>query len=371
MRIFIVARYIIFNLWFLIGLTQQAYAQNELNKNAIDINQANLLGKKVIDDLLNRKQFMLYESELFTGIHYAEVVAGFAAMEFAHRTNDADRLSQLRERFSRVSETDIQGLFEADHVDSNVFGAVPLQEYLILGDKTSLDTGIMLAEGQWQQPLDNGMSQQTRYWIDDIYMVNILQVQAYRATGNAKYLQRAALQTANYLAKLQQANGLFFHGEKAPFYWGRGNGWVAAGLAVILSELPSSNEHYEVITQGYLKMMQALLAFQSDDGMWRQLVDKTESWKETSATAMFAYAMLVGVKQGLLDNAIYKQSYTTAWLALQHYINDKGQLSNVCVGTGQSLDINYYLQRPTITGDLHGQAPLLWFINELTKNKEI
>jgi unsaturated rhamnogalacturonyl hydrolase len=84
------------------------------------------------------------------------------------------------------------------------------------------------------------LSAQTRFWIDDMYMLIILQLQAYRATNDAKYLDRAALEMTTYLDKLQQPNGLFYHAPDVPFYWGRGDGWVAAGMAEMLRSLPEN-----------------------------------------------------------------------------------------------------------------------------------
>jgi len=136
---------------------------------------------------------------------------------------------------------------------------------------------------------------------------------------------------------------------------------VAAGLTEVISELPQSNPYYEEIVSGYKKMMNALLQYQTEDGMWRQLVDKPQSWKETSCTGMFGYALCMGVKRGLLPKDKFKAAYQKAWLALTNYIDKDGQISDVCVGTGQSKDINYYLERPKTRGDFHGQAPVLWF----------
>ena len=101
-------------------------------------------------------------------------------------------------------------------------------------DEKFYKQGIELADIQWEDPLGNGLTRQTRFWIDDVYMIGSLQIQAYRISGEQKYLQRAALETAAYLEKLQQPNGLFYHGPEAPFFWGRGNGWMAAGLAEVI-----------------------------------------------------------------------------------------------------------------------------------------
>ena len=89
--------------------------------------------------------------------------------------------------------------------------------------------------------------------------------------------------------------------------------------------------------------------------------------KVTSGTAMFGYAMAVGVRRGILTDPAYGLAVRRAWAGLAGYVGPDGRLSNVCVGTGQSRDAAYYLGRPTVTGDLHGQAALMWFAAELAR----
>ncbi len=317
------------------------------------------VGRIVTEDLLNRDDFMMYISDHCTAVHYAEACAAFGAARLAGLLQDSVTISRLSERYKRVIDDSIVNT--ANHVDANVYGILPLELFIQTGSELFYHQGIELADGQWDDPLPDGLTNQTRYWIDDIWMIGSLQVQAYRATGKIIYLERAALEIDAYLQRLQQPNGLFFHGENAPFFWGRGNGWVAAGLAELLSELPDSDPHYYSILEGYRKMMEALVQYQADDGMWRQLIDADSAWKETSCTGMFGYALTIGVKKGLLSEDKYKEAYQKAWLSLADYINEEGKITDVCVGTGQSTDIQYYLDRPKTTGDLHGQAPLLWF----------
>ncbi len=325
-----------------------------------------IIGNRVSDELLSRKDFMMYETDQVMAVHYAEACAGFGAARLAGLLNDTLRLEKISERYSRVTKENIVNT--ENHVDVNVYGILPLELYMQLKDKNLLLQGLHLADKQWEDTIEGGLTSQTRFWIDDIWMIGSLQVQAYRATSDTIYLDRAALEVDAYLNKLQQSNGLFFHGEGAPFFWGRGNGWVAAGLAELLSELPETNTHYASILEGYLKMMNALLKYQAEDGMWRQLIDKEDAWKETSSSAMFGYAFTVGVRRGLLPDSAYTPAYQKAWNALTTYINEEGRLTEVCVGTGQSDDINYYLDRPRTTGDLHGQAPVLWFAYGLLLN---
>ncbi len=306
---------------------------------------------------------MMYATEQCSAVHYAEACAGFGAARLAGLLKDRATLDKLSARYMRVLDENI--LNTANHVDANVYGILPLELYKQTGNERFFRQGIDLADGQWMNPLPDGLTSQTRYWIDDIWMIAALQVEAYRVTGKRIYLERAALEVDTYIQKLQQPNGLFYHGLNARFFWGRGNGWVAAGLAELLSELPADDAHYGRILTGYRQMMKTLVKYQAKDGMWRQLIDREESFKETSSTAMFGYAMTVGVKKGLLPGKVYKKSGIKAWNALMGYIGEDGRISDVCVGTGQSTDMSYYLNRPRTTGDLHGQAPLLWFAYSL------
>src|SRR5581483_6665400 len=246
------------------------------------------------------------------------------------------------------------------HVDFSMFGSLPLEIYLESKDPRYLDLGKSFADTQWENPAPDGLTAETRYWIDDMYMINILQVQAFRATGDSKYLDRAALETVAYLDKLQQPNGLFYHAPGTPFFWGRGDGWVAAGMTELLTSLPQKHPLRARIMNGYLKMMKALLIYQDKDGMWHQLLDHPESFPETSSTGMFTFALVTGVKKGWLDAKTYAPAARKAWLALISYLEPDGDIRNVCEGTGKKNDLQYYLDRKRLTGDLHGQAPILW-----------
>jgi unsaturated rhamnogalacturonyl hydrolase len=320
-------------------------------------------GRIIIDDLFTREDLMIYVTDFWTGVHYAEACTGFGAARLAGLLNDTDIIDRLSERYMRVIEDSL--VKGAEHVDANVYGILPFELYMRGAGEIFLQQGLELADGQWKDTLPDGLTSQVRYWIDDVWMIVSLQVQVYRATGNEIYLKRAAKVAEAYLNRLQQPNGLFHHGENAPFFWGRGNGWVAAGLAELLSELPNSSPYYTSILEGYKKMMDALLQYQAEDGMWRQLIDKEEAWKETSSTAMFGYAITVGVKKGLLPEKKFVPAYQKAWLSLVKYIDEDGKVTDVCAGTGKGEDIEYYLNRPRNTGDLHGQAPVLWFAYSL------
>lgn len=323
------------------------------------------VGRRVVQNLLDRKDYSLYRPG--KGLHYAEACTAVGALRFADYTGDKALLEKIIARYEKFLEPDSILISRHSHVDHNVEGIVPFEIYRITGDKRWLELGLTFADSQWETTQEDGLTSQTRWWIDDMYMVGMLQIQAYRTTGDPKYADRAAMQLAAYLKKLQQPNGLFFHGPDFHYFWGRGNGWVAASLAEVLSSLPVDHRLQPEIMTGYKKMMASLLRYQSDNGMWRQLVDYPYSWPESSCTAMFAYAMAVGVEHGWLKKSQYAPAVEAAKKALIAHVDREGSVREVCVGTGQQDDIEFYLKRPRVVGDLHGQAPVLWLIAQQLK----
>jgi rhamnogalacturonyl hydrolase YesR len=300
-------------------------------------------------------------------IIYPEVCAWYGSLTFARLSGDKDLTRRLIARFDPLLGADSKLVSTERHVDYSVFGTVPLEIYIQTKDKKYLDLGQAIADRQWENPTPEGLTAETRFWIDDMFMITAVQVQAFRATGDRKYLDRAALEMTAYLAKLQQPNGLFYHAPDVPFYWGRGNGWVAVGMAEMLRSLPKENPKRAAILVAYLKMMDTLLKYQGADGMWKQLIDHPEAWPETSSTGMFTFAMITGVKNGWLEEKTYGPAARKAWLALTGYINSDGDISNVCEGTNKLNDLQYYLDRKRNIGDLHGQAPLLWCASALLR----
>ena len=300
-------------------------------------------------------------------ITYPEAVTWYGALTFAQLSGDTELTKHLVARFDPLFGPEANLVPDAVHVDLSVFGAVPLEIYIEQKQAKYLQMGQGIADKQWSKPDAGGLTDQTRFWIDDMYMITILQVQAYRATGDAKYIDRAVLEMSTYLDRLQQPNGLFYHAPDAPFFWGRGNGWVAAGMTELLRSLPAKHAKREQILESYRKMMAALLQYQSDDGTWRQLIDHPEAWPETSSSAMFTFAMVTGVKNGWLKDKAYARAARKGWLGLVAYINPDGDLRNVCEGTNKKNDLAYYLARERRTGDLHGQGPVLWSASALLR----
>ncbi len=302
-------------------------------------------------------------------IHYSETGTWYGALTFAQLTHDTDLRDRLIKRFEPLMPGGPEEALipKRDHVNDSIFGIVPLEIVIQTGDKKYLDFGLSFADKQWADPLPNGLSHQTRFWIDDMYMLTILELEAYRATGDSKYLDRAANEMVAYLDKLQQPNGLFYHAPDVPFFWGRGDGWVAAGMAEMLRSLPASHPQRARILSAYKLMMAALVKYQAPDGMWRQLIDRDEAWEESSSSGMFTFALITGVKNGWLDAPTYGPAARKAWIAVTGFIDQNSDITQVCEGTGKFNSLEYYLARHRRTGDFHGQEPILWAASALLR----
>jgi len=109
---------------------------------------------------------------------------------------------------------------------------------------------------------------------------------------------------------------------------------------------------------GYKKMMASLLKYQDPNGMWHQLVDKPDSYLESSATAMYTFAIARGVNRGWISSS-YAPIAQTGWRALAQRVQPDGRIDGICVGTTAAHDMVYYYNRPTELGAMQGYGPAL------------
>jgi unsaturated rhamnogalacturonyl hydrolase len=296
-----------------------------------------------------------------TPIVYPEVCVWYGALKYAEATGNTTLQSQLQDRYHQLLAPQSATLIpDKEHVDFEIFGVVPLQISIETKDAATQQAGLHFADRQWRKPQPDGLSGESRYWIDDMYMLEILQLEAFRATGDRKYIDRAANEMVAYLRRLQQPNGLFYHAPDVPFFWGRGNGWVAAGMTEMLLSLPADHPQRAEILAGYQKMMAELIKDQNPDGTWRQLIDHPEAWEESSSTGMFTFAMVEGVRHAWVPEDTYGPAARKGWIALAGFVDQNADVTNICIGTNKQNSLDYYLARPRKTGDFHGQAPVLW-----------
>jgi beta-galactosidase len=175
-------------------------------------------------------------------------------------------------------------------------------------------------------------------WCDALFMAPPALAHIAEITGDEAYLRfmdEEFKRTYGYL--YDREDKLFFrddsyfdkrerNGQK--IYWGRGNGWVAAGLANILKCLPANSPYRPFYENLFREFIPRLASLQHASGFWHASLLDPESYPapETSATALIAYSIAYGVNSGLLDKKDYLSCLVRAWAALTNAIHENGKL---------------------------------------------
>ena len=150
-------------------------------------------------------------------------------------------------------------------------------------------------------------------------------------------------------------------------FWGRGNGWTVLAHVELLATLPEGHPRRAEVLPAFVKHMNGLRACADPEGGWHQVLDHPESWLETSATGMITYGMARGVNEGWLDGS-YAATALEGWKALQRKVTPEGDLVDVCASTDVG-DLDYYLKRPRLQGDLHGFGSFLLAGAEIVRSQ--
>jgi rhamnogalacturonyl hydrolase YesR len=189
-----------------------------------------------------------------------------------------------------------------------------------------------------------------RAWTDDMFMATSVLARVAARTKEDRYARPVGRLLTAYVTDLQRPDGLFVHAKSGAHAWGRGNGFAAFGLMDALTYLPSTWADRPRALTAFRSLMQALVAQQAPDGMWRQVVDEPGSYREFTVTAMMVAAMARGVRSGWIDAATYRPVVERAWRGLLARVGEDGSVMDVCTGTGAGPTREYYLNRAGLTG---------------------
>lgn len=213
-------------------------------------------------------------------------------------------------------------------------------------------------------------------WADDLYMSVPFLARMGGITGDQRYFDLAVLQAENFAKYLYEpANGLYYHcwytdvAMNGVAHWGRCNGWVMMATTQLLNYLPAGHPKREEVVRLLLRHIVGVSRFQDQTGLWHQILDKPDSYLESSCTAMFVYSIARAVNQGWIDES-YLSIAKNGWKGLQAKIQPDGQVQDICVGTGISNDIRYYYDRPALLNDIHALGAVLLAGTEMIKIKE-
>ena len=127
-----------------------------------------------------------------------------------------------------------------------------------------------------------------------------------------------------------------------------------------LDVLPETHPRRGEILSLLRKHVKGLAALQHHDGYWHQLLDRNDTYLESSATAIYAYCLAHAVNRGWVSAKAFGPVALMAWHAVAASVNDKGQVENTCVGTGMGFDASFYAYRPVHVMAAHGYGPVIW-----------
>ncbi len=203
-------------------------------------------------------------------------------------------------------------------------------------------------------------------WLDDLYMSVPALAQMGALTGDRVYFDDAVLQVRQFAQRMfNRERGLFMHGwvqgmtDHPEYYWARANGWAVMTLVELLDVLPADHAGRAEVLDLLKRHVRGLAARQSGSGFWHQLLDREDSYLETSATAIYTYAMARAIDRGWIDPVAYGPAVLLGWHAVSTKVNAQGQVEGTCVGTGMGFDPAFYYHRPTSPYAAHGYGPTL------------
>lgn len=223
-------------------------------------------------------------------------------------------------------------------------------------------------------------------WLDGLYMAGPFLAMYGSTFGEDALLDEDVFQAEEMHRRTADAKtGLWYHAWDADHqlpwadpetgrsreFWGRSIGWVPVALLLEARCMKPDDPRRERLRKLTVDLLTALLGYQSESGMWYQVVDKAQNpdnWPETSCTCLYTAALAMAVAEGWMDEscvpAILK-GLDAVILPLKRDANGI-LLDGVCIGTSVGT-YDFYCARPTSTNDLHGMGAYLLMCTECAK----
>ncbi len=208
--------------------------------------------------------------------------------------------------------------------------------------------------------------QKNTLWLDDLFMGVPALAQMGKLTGDKKYFDDAVKQVLQFSRRMfNKELGIYMHGwveemtVHPEFHWARANGWALLTMCELLDVLPADHPGRKAVLEQLQAHVKGLTGYQSGKGLWHQLLDKNDSYLETSASAIYTYCIARAINKGWIDAKAYAPVCILAWNAVATKVNDKGQVEGTCVGTGMAFDPAFYYYRPVNVFAAHGYGPVL------------
>ncbi len=208
-------------------------------------------------------------------------------------------------------------------------------------------------------------------WADDAFMAIAFLCRMGQLTGDNRYFDDAATQVLNYSKYLWcPEKNIYYHCyhtdnmEHGVAHWSRANGWVFMAQADLLNVMSENHPMRQAVLDNFRRQASGVARYQGKNGLWHQLLDKSDSYEEITGTAMFVFGIARGVKKGWLHpDFIYVAEQGLKGMMTK--ITDTGDVTAICVGTGIMPSISYYYNRPRQENDPMGEGPVLRALIEM------
>ncbi|KAA6335351.1 Unsaturated rhamnogalacturonyl hydrolase YteR [termite gut metagenome] len=238
-----------------------------------------------------------------------------------------------------------------------------------MADKHIREKQLRLADGTLSRPspIHNTV------WADDLYMSVPFLARMGKLTGKTTYFDEAARQVVLFNTHLYDERiGLMWHcyyddlKANGGTYWGRCNGWMMMATADLLRLMPENHPQRQEVLDLLNRQIRNIAQYQSATGLWHQILNKEDSYQETSCSAMFTYSIALAVNQGWTDKR-YAAIAIEGWKGIAGQITPEGEVTGICAGTGIGDDIKFYYERPTPINDIHGLGAIFLAGIEVSK----
>ncbi len=245
-----------------------------------------------------------------------------------------------------------------------VYGCDPQERYRAYIDKAAefmLTKQYRLEDHTFVRPFPEKWT----LWADDLYMSVSFLARMGKMSGDPRCFDDAALQVINFHRYLfDEEKGLMHHcwysdvRQAGVAFWGRANGWAVLAQVDLLDRLPQKHPQRAALLALLRKHILGIAGYQGGEGLWHQLLDKGDSYLETSCSAMFTYAVAHAVNRGYIEPR-FASIARRGWEGVMSRIGANGEIEGVCAGTGVGDDLVFYYRRPTPPNDPHGTGAVL------------
>jgi rhamnogalacturonyl hydrolase YesR len=339
-------------------------AESRYNKWAY-VNGVLTVGMIRMGSVLNDKKYSDYPQRNFDFI--------FSNLDYFKKMYDAKTPRVEWAAFYSMGNLDACGSMAAGLTDVNsIANRKDYRAYLDRAANYILTKQLRLPDGTLARPQPRNAT----LWADDLYMSVPFLARMGKLTGDNKYFDDAIKQVENFNHYLYDSTaGLFFHcwysdvKMNGVAHWGRCNGWIAMAQTELLNNLPADHPKRPELIQFLLRQIVGFSRYQDISGLWHQVLDKPDSYLESSVTAMFTYAVAKAVNEGWINKS-YLTIAEDGWKGLSTKITPAGEVQDVCIGTNIGDNIAFYYNRPKELNDTHALGAVLMAGVEMIRAKK-